>query len=76
MGPTVREKKQVSAEVYLEQDGEDVDIHIVTPNGTDVVIAWFDGDGQFMLAYPDGEEVSALTGVVKLNVNNVLSVEE
>ena len=48
MGLTVRSDKK-NAEIYLKQDGDDVDIHIVTPDGNDIVVAFFDSKGAFVL---------------------------
>ena len=74
MGLTVREtKKQVNAEVYLEQDGDDVNICIATPNGKTFIVAYFSSGGQFTTYGLDDYEIQELQDFVSLD-DNLLSV--
>jgi hypothetical protein len=73
MGLTVREKKRVNAEVYLEPDGNDVNLCISLPNGKNFTIAYFDNSGQFYTYELDSASSQYVKDYVVLD-GNVLSV--
>jgi hypothetical protein len=73
MGLTVRSDKQVNAEVYLEQDGNDVNICIATPNGKTFIVAYFSSVGQFATYGLNADGVKELQNFVILD-DNLLSV--
>jgi len=64
MGLTVRSDKQ-NAEIYLKKDGGDVDIHIVTPDGKDIDVAYFDQNGKFHTLLLGDKDIESLKGVVE-----------
>jgi len=74
MGLTVREaKKQVNAEVYLEPDGNDVNLCISLPNGKSFTLAYFDNSGQFCTYGLETDEAEYVKDYVVLD-GSVLSV--
>jgi hypothetical protein len=73
MGLTIRGKKQVNSEIYLEQDGDDINIRIATPEGLDQTVAYFSDGGQFYTYGLDDDEAEVIKKYVVLD-DNVLSV--
>ena len=74
MGLTIREtKKQVNAEVYLDPDGNDINLCIATPNGNTYIVAYFSSGGQFTTYGLDSDEIEELKDFVILD-DNLLSV--